>query len=215
MAPTPMSAVAETDAAGAVTHHRYDLLGNEIETSRTAGAAWSDWTSKTVDPTGLVLTETSFVTSGGVVVPARTTTRIYDGSGAEIRAVASDEGTRTTAYDAKGDVWATWQPSASTMATSAAEVQETDADGRTIEASLPATNQVPAVTTYDPNSDEIASFDPSTEAETSYGYDEAGGCRLPAPRRVQVVRLWGAVTGRRSVARTVQLRCCTCHEEGP
>jgi YD repeat-containing protein len=165
-------AVDETDAAGTVTHRRYDLLGAEVETSRTAGGAWADWTSRTVDPTGLVLTEQSLITSAGAVVPADTTAHIYDGSGAEIKLGVSDEGTATTAYDQKGDVAATWQPGVGTDTTSTAQTIETDADGRELQSQL--TTGTPALTEYAEGGDEVASYDPPEADATSYEYDEAG-----------------------------------------
>ena len=69
-----------TDAVGMTTHHRYDCLGHEIETSDTAGDSWARWTRR-VDPTGLVLSQTSYVTSSGAAVPAGTVVHVYDGSG--------------------------------------------------------------------------------------------------------------------------------------
>jgi RHS repeat-associated protein len=164
--------IVDQDAAGTLTHHRYDVLGNEVETSRTAGAEWADWTSSTVDPTGLVLTAVSFVTSAGAVVPANTTTHTYDGSGAEIKAAVSDEGTATTAYDPKGDVAATWQPGVSTADTSTAQSTETDADSREVQSQL--TTGTPAVTDYAPGDEEVVSYDPPGSAATTYTYDEAG-----------------------------------------
>jgi RHS repeat-associated protein len=165
--------VSETDATGTVTHHRYDQLDNEVETSRTAGSAWSDWTSKTVDPTGLVLVETSFVTSAGAVVPLSTTTHVYDGSGNEIKAGASNVGTTTTAYSAQGAVSAQWDPAAtSTSTTTTANTTQSDADGRALQSQV--TTTVPATTQYAAGSDQVESQAEPGQAATQFSYDEAG-----------------------------------------
>jgi RHS repeat-associated protein len=169
---------SETDATGTVTHHRYDVLGNEVETSRTAGGVWSDWTSKTIDPTGLALTEDSYVTSGGTRMAASTTTHAYDGSGNEIKAAASDVGTTTTAYDANGDVSAQWDPgAASTADTSTAQTIQSDADGRPItQAAAAATaGAAPsAVTSYAAGVDEVTTYTPVGLAPTTFAYDAVG-----------------------------------------
>jgi len=164
--------VAATDAAGATAHYSYDALDAVIETSRTAGTKWADWTSATVDPTGLVLTEQSFVTSAGVVVSANTTTHLYDGSGAEIKVGASSVGTVTTSYDAKGDAAAIWVPGVSTATTSTALNVSTDADGREVVSQV-ATGSAQA-TAYTPGDSQIATFTPPTSASMGYEYDAAG-----------------------------------------
>jgi YD repeat-containing protein len=177
-------AVSETDAAGAVTHHRYDLLGAEVETSRTASTgAWCDWTRGTVDPTGLVLSEQSFVLVSGAPAVYRIVTHTFDGSGRELAAGASDEGTATTRYDAKGGASYTWAPSAETTAVAEAMVVKTDADGRTTNEAAPAGGwtgsqdnsvQETSTTTFIPGDMEVTATDPSDEDTTTYEYDEDG-----------------------------------------
>jgi RHS repeat-associated protein len=171
--------VSETDATGTVTHHRYDVLGNEVETSSTAtNGTWANWTAKMVDPTGLVLTEQSYVSSGGMPMISSTTNHTYDGSGNEIKAAASNVGTTTTAYDAQGDVSAQWDPAAqSTTTTSTAQTTVSDADGRALAQASPestSSGPVPDVTTYVLGTDEVASDTPAGEAATTYGYDADG-----------------------------------------
>jgi RHS repeat-associated protein len=169
--------ISATDATGTVTHHRYDVMGNEVETSRTAGGAWVGWTSTIVDPTGLVLSATSYASSGGAVVAVSTTAHIYDGNGQEIKAAASDVGTTTTAYDSKGDVSAAWQPGVPTVDTSTAQTTLSDADQRAVAAASPAaaaTDQPSATTTYASGLDQVTAYAPPASAPTTYGYDAAG-----------------------------------------
>jgi RHS repeat-associated protein len=163
--------VTETDAAGVVTHHAYDLLGAEVETSRTSGSNWADRTTRVVDPTGLVLSESSYVTSGGAVVAYQTVDHVYDGSGQEIKSFASDEGTTTVAFDAKGDVSAQWDPEDGGSAAGAGLSIVSDADGRQV--SERDGTGTPEVTTYVPGSDDVASVDPAGAAATVFGYDAA------------------------------------------
>jgi len=171
-------AVIEQDASGALTRHRYDVLGNDVETSRTAGAAWADWTSKTVDPTGLVLSEQSFITSAGVPTCFRTVTHLYNASGQEATSTASNEGTSRTAYDAKGDVSYQWATTASSMTlTSKATITDTDADGREESSIVTADSELGSAettTAYAPGDDEVAATNPADAEATEYEYDKAG-----------------------------------------
>lgn len=165
--------LTETDAAGTVTHHTYDLLGSEIESSRTSGTAWTDWTRKTVDPTGLVLTEDGYVSIGGSPVVYRTVTHAYDGSGHELSSIASNEGTGKTAYDAKGEPETEWAPTAVSLTdTTKATVTDTDADGR--ERSSQVSTSAITTTDYVPGAEQVENVDPSDAAATHYDYDEAG-----------------------------------------
>ncbi len=177
--------LTDTDATGTVTHYRYDVLGNVIETSRTAGAQWSGWTSSTVDPTGLLLQQDSYVSSGGVPVVQRTVTETYDGAGNQLTTTASDAGVSKTAYDAAGDVTARWAVGVSTDGTDTAETIAYDADGRvTADASpgqssglqfpQPLAAQVSATTTYTPGADEVATYTPTDAAATTMTYDADG-----------------------------------------
>jgi RHS repeat-associated protein len=159
------------------------VLGTEVETSRTvAGGAWCDWTRKTVDPTGLVVLEQSFVVAGGAPLAYRTVTRAYDGDGQELAAAASDEGTSTTRYDAKGDTTYSWTSSAESTSVSQSTVTESDADGRTTEEAAPANAwsgsqgsvQVTATTSFVLGDEEVTATVPIDQAATTYEYDDAG-----------------------------------------
>ena len=183
--------VEQTDAAGVTVHHRYDFLGHEVETSSTAGDVWSQWTSSTVDPTGLVLAQASYVSSDGARVPAETVTHVYDGSGQEIASASSAEGTTTTRYDAKGDASAVWRPGTSTAGTATAEMTLTDADGRVVASAAPGQGVADAKV-YD-SLGRIAAEDPAGAAQTTYSYDESGnetGASVPtdAGRKSEVSR---------------------------
>jgi RHS repeat-associated protein len=164
------SAPATAGATPAITRDRYDLLGNEVETSATAGSAWASWTIKTVDPMGLVTTETTYIYAYGYPVPASTTTHTYDGSGNEIVAVASNVGTSTTEHDANGNVVAQWAPSAGDQTDPAqAQTDVNDPDGRTLQSQL--TTDAPDITAYAPGTDDVAVSDPAASGPTTYSYD--------------------------------------------
>jgi RHS repeat-associated protein len=170
--------ILSTDAIGTVVRHRYNVLGSEVETSRTASVGWADWTSKTMDPTGLVLTECSYVVSGSATAAVGVTMHLYDGNGQEIKAAVSDAGTTTTAYDSKGDISASWQPGVSTTDTSTAQTTVSDADQRAVAAAAPAaaaTDQPSALTTYGPGMDQVAAYKtPAVSVPATFGYDAVG-----------------------------------------
>ncbi|MDO8963249.1 MAG: RHS repeat-associated core domain-containing protein [Coriobacteriia bacterium] len=176
--------VSETDATGTVTHHAYDVLGHETETSRTAGTAWTDLTRRVVDPTGLVLTEEAYLAdSSGAPALALTTTHIFDGSGRELATVASDTGVTKTTFDAKGDLSQTWLPAATAPPADAppASTSVTNADGQ--EVSSRVATDAATTTTYD-SEGEVASVDPPDANATSFAYDPAGNMTtetVPAP----------------------------------
>jgi len=172
--------VSVTDAAGATTNHRYDVLGSEIETSRTAGASWSDWASGTVDPTGLTLTESRYLDIAGSPHVGRTTVNDYDGSGQRLTSDVSDQGRYKTAYDAKGVVANTWLPSAGFMSGAGSDPQSnpkwgtstvTDADGRLVAArqTIDETSSLG----YTPDGD-VAATDPAGETTSTHVCDPAG-----------------------------------------
>ena len=164
--------VADLDAENVTVHHAYDPLGHEVDTSSTAGGSWSQWTSSTVDPTGLVLSQTSYVSSDGVQTPGDTVVRAYDGSGREIASGSSTEGTTTARYDARGVASAVWQPGTSTASTATADMTLTDADGRIVGSAAPGQG-TPDTTVYDPQG-QVAVEDPAGAAQTTYSYDESG-----------------------------------------
>jgi RHS repeat-associated protein len=172
--------ISQTDATGTVTNAAYDVLGDEIETSQTAvGGAWANWTTATVDPTGLTLAETSLVTSAAAVVPASFVMHVYDGSGNEIATGISNEGTAATAYDAAGNVTAQWNPGADLTTVAAAQVTTSDADGNPIDVAAPAqvmgsNVQTANVITYAPGTDEVATQQVVGSAAATCSYDPNG-----------------------------------------
>lgn len=190
--------LAEADAAGAVTRYRYDALGRAVESSRSAGAQAADWTSRTIDPAGLELTEASLSATGAVL---RASTRLFDGSGTELVASVSGEGSSTSAYDAKGEISAVWQPGAAATDTLQATRTLTDADGRTTSVAEPGTTQC-QTTTYTIDG-LVASEDPVGAEESTFTYDAAdsqvgvsqpceGGARVQASSTYDV---GGRMTG--------------------
>lgn len=155
------------DASGTYTRHAYDVMGNETETSKTAGTAFADWTKKVVDPEGETVTETYFVKDGSQVVVDHTVTHSYDSAGREVRSIGSVEGTTTTHLDAAGSAIEKWVPQASGSTRAAFDVEGRETSRRE------AGNDTSTTTAYLPDGQVLR----QTNADgtwTEYRYDEGG-----------------------------------------
>ena len=164
--------LSATDASGTVTHHSYDVLGYERETSRTAGAAWADCKVTVAMPDGSIYKETLYVADAdGDPQVASVTTHAYDESGNEITTSDSTAGTTTRQFNSDGDVIRENTPEASADASGATSIGY-DADGQITTATAPGAS-VSDVTSYTADGD-VASIDPGDAGPTSYGYDAEG-----------------------------------------
>lgn len=156
-------ALVATDAAGAATRHVYDTLGDEIETSKTAGSAFTDWKRSTVDPSGHTLLET-FLGSGGT--SDHTVTHTFDSAGNETASVHSIEGTTTNTYDAAANLTASTPPAVG------ATTHVFDADGRQTK-QFDDGSATPTVNTLDAAGRDAQVTNPDGSS-TRYTYDPAG-----------------------------------------
>jgi RHS repeat-associated protein len=164
--------LSATDTSGTVTHHSYDVLGYELETSRTAGAAWADRKVTVAMPDGSIYEETLYVADAhGDPQVASITTHAYDESGNEITTSDSTAGTTTRQFNSDGDVIRENTPEATSTASGATSIGY-DADGQITTATAPGAS-VSDVTSYTADG-EVASVDPGDAGPTSFGYDAEG-----------------------------------------
>lgn len=155
------------DASGTCARHAYNALGQEIETSKTAGAAFADWTKKVVDPEGETVAETYFVKDGPDVVVDHTVDYSHDPAGREVRSVGSVEGTTTDYLDAAGNTVEQWVPQASGSTRAAFDVEDRETSRRD------AGNDASSSTTYLPDGKTPRRIN-ADGTWTEYRYDEAG-----------------------------------------
>ena len=162
-----------TDAAGTVTHHRYGLLGGEIETWRSnpATSTKADWSVRGFNGAGQVTTETAKASDGSTV---SVTAHVYDAAGRETRTDASDvPGVSVTAFDASGNVSRVWAEGADTSTVAASAGMTYDADGGVVSQTAPGS--VSRADEFGYAADGSVVWDRDADGRvTTYAYDAAG-----------------------------------------
>ncbi len=164
--------LASSDAAGAITHRRYDMLGSEIETSRTAGSDVAGWVTRTYDPQGRLINERAWADTAGTL-PASDATHIYDSAGREVSVSDSVKGSTVTRYDASDNVIKQWAPGAATTDPNAATRHEYDVVGHEKAVYDPGATTAKTSTTYYP-SGKVLRVTSADGSYKQYDYDAAG-----------------------------------------
>ena len=162
-----------TDAAGTVTHHRYGLLGGEIETWRSnpATSTVANWSVRGFNGSGQLTTETAKASDGSTV---SVTAHVYDAAGREIKTDASDvPGVSVTAFDANGNVGRVWAEGADTSTVAASAGMRYDADGSVVSQTAPGS--VSRADEFGYAADGSVAWDSDPDGRvTTYVYDAAG-----------------------------------------
>ena len=144
---------ASSDASGVITNHVFDALGNDVESwrSHVTTTTKADWTKRTFDGLGRVITETRLMHGPGYPGTGTTQTVVthaYDALGRETStddAVVAGLPARSY-YDARGNVVRSWPEGTPLPTYDEARATRTDFDiyGR-------------QTTTYEPESATVAS----------------------------------------------------------
>ncbi len=177
----PAGRVVESeDASGVVTRHRYDVVGNEVESWRSAEgtSTRAEWRTSVFDAEGRPLSETSWLHEPSLVPSATAQTTVvhtYDALGREVSsddAVVAGQPSKTV-YDARGNALTTWSEGAPDYSDIRSTRVVYDADGRQTSQTEPDSEASATVTVY------LA--DGSTSQETApdgtvtkYVHDAAG-----------------------------------------
>ncbi len=172
-AETAMRLLESVDASGAVSHTRYDALGNQVETWRTAPGSSdkADWALTKVDIEGKT-TETSSKLASGVEIGRAT--YAFDAAG---RGIGSDDvwvvGSSVTHLDARGNAIKEWaEAEESTLADPIAASRSTYDEYGQLVASY-ASGETSA-TVHEYNADGTVSKQINPDGSfTTYGYDKA------------------------------------------
>ncbi len=169
---TRLRLASQTDAAGAVTRHAYDMLGRQTDTSRTAaGGAFGDWVRKSYDLAGNVATETYLAGPGAV---DRTVTHTYDAMGREYRTDDSQvTGVARSWLDAHGNAIRSWAEGANLSQVSASTRITYDAYGQETSRIEPGSVASSTVTTYFATG-RVKRVDGADGTWSRYAYDAAG-----------------------------------------
>lgn len=164
------------DASRVVSHTRYDLLGNQVESWRSAPgtSVKADWRESIVDPAGRTRTEITYLHDGVTASTQTTVTHAFDGLGRELSSDDALSGglPSETRYDARGNVIAQWSEGLDSHIAANASISSYDAYGQLSSSLAPGTT-VP--TMYDYNADGTTSrVDNPDGTYATYVYDDAG-----------------------------------------
>ena len=172
--------IESEDASGVVTYHRYDIVGNEVESHRIAdgSSTRADWRTTVFDPEGRTLSETSWLHEPSQVPSATAQTTVvhtYDAIGRE---VSSDDvmvagQPSKTIYDARGNALKTWSEGVPDYSDIRSTRVVYDVEGRQTSQKEPSSDASATLTEYRADGSSSQQTAPDGTV-TKYVYDAAG-----------------------------------------
>jgi RHS repeat-associated protein len=169
---------ASEDASGVVTNHVFDALGNDIESwrSHTDTATKADWTKRSFDGLGHVITETRLLHGPGYPDTGTTQTVLthtYDAMGRETvtdDTVVAGQPARSY-YDARGNVVRSWAEGVPAYDDARATRTDYDIYGRQVTTYEPESATVASTFTYYPDG-QVKRETRADGTWTDYAYDD-------------------------------------------
>ncbi len=167
---------ASEDASGVASHTRHDLLGNSVETWRSAPgtAIKADWREVSVDALGHNRLETAYLHDGAQTQVQTTVSRQHDGLGRELHVddtmVAGQPG--LSQYDARGNPTKQWSEGLQVHTDLNASRSDYDEYGQLVR-TWASGETSPTTYVYDIDGTVLSQTN-SDGGRSHYTYDEAG-----------------------------------------
>jgi RHS repeat-associated protein len=165
-----LSSEADT---GTITHHVYDALGHERETSVTAGSQVLNWRRFAPEIRGLITCQVRLNAAGG---PSEGGVTEFDGHGMVLSEPVDGVGSvrRASSYDAAGRTVKEWAPGSADGQPESSTRTAYDVEGRAISVVAPGLNTSQATTTTYDLGGRVTRVDSPDGTWVEYDHDPAG-----------------------------------------